>query len=100
MHELYRRGTEKLSQLDKRDLVRRNATEFLKDRPFDQLDPWVSRLPIVNEAESKGACCGQYGCILLWMYIDYALNYTFPWSTSLRILLFPAFRKLMFLRQA
>ncbi|KAF9454245.1 alpha/beta-hydrolase [Macrolepiota fuliginosa MF-IS2] len=63
MTELYRRAAEKESQFDKRDLVRRNASEFLDGRSFDQIDPW-------------------YGCILLWMYIDYAVNYTFPWSLN------------------
>jgi carboxypeptidase D len=24
----------------------------------------------------------QYGCYLLDMLVDYAINYTFPWSTS------------------
>ncbi|KAF5361823.1 hypothetical protein D9756_002268 [Leucocoprinus leucothites] len=66
LRELYRRGTEKQTDLVKRGetaLAKRDSTEFFKNRPFDQLDPW-------------------YGCVLLWMYIDYSLNYTFPWNLS------------------
>lgn len=44
MHELARRAAEKSldSQFSKRDLAKRDSSQFLKDRPFDKLDPWVS----------------------------------------------------------
>ncbi|KXN92402.1 Carboxypeptidase cpdS [Leucoagaricus sp. SymC.cos] len=66
MRTLHRRANERRSELAGRgetELQKRDSSQFLKDRPFDQLDPW-------------------YGCILLWMYIDYALNYTFPWTLT------------------
>ncbi|RDB23681.1 hypothetical protein Hypma_009154 [Hypsizygus marmoreus] len=37
--------------------------DFLTGRPTDTLDPW-------------------YGCLLLDMFIDYAINYTYPWNLS------------------
>lgn len=37
--------------------------DFLTGRRLDALDPW-------------------YGCLLLDMFIDYAINYTYPWSLS------------------
>ncbi|KAL9713485.1 hypothetical protein Ac2012v2_003096 [Leucoagaricus gongylophorus] len=66
LRQLYRRGAEKRYELVRRggsDFVKRDSSQFFKNRPFDQLDPW-------------------YGCGLLWMYIDYAVNYTFPWNLN------------------
>ncbi|KAF7770375.1 hypothetical protein Agabi119p4_6349 [Agaricus bisporus var. burnettii] len=65
LHSLARRAAEisSESEVDRRDIFKRDASDFLKDRPFDQLDPW-------------------YGCILLMMYVDYAVNYTFPWNLT------------------
>jgi hypothetical protein len=45
MAELYRRGAEKAADLQRRgetSLMKRDSSEFLKNRPFDQLDPWAS----------------------------------------------------------
>lgn len=45
MTELYRRGVEKGTELQRRGetgLMKRDSSEFLKNRPFDQLDPWAS----------------------------------------------------------
>lgn len=45
MQELSRRAAEKSAEIEllgKRDLERRDAADFLKNRPLDQIDPWVS----------------------------------------------------------
>lgn len=43
LHDFARRTAEKSSEseFNGRDLVKRDASDFLKNRPFDQLDPWV-----------------------------------------------------------
>ena len=44
LRQLYRRGAEKRYELVRRggsDFVKRDSSQFFKNRPFDQLDPWV-----------------------------------------------------------
>ena len=56
-------------QLGKRNLVgRANGT----------IDPWVDLVcfPRFNNTN----ICIQYGCLLLNEFIDYAMNFTYPWS--------------------
>lgn len=48
LHSLARRAAEisSESEVDRRDIFKRDASEFLKDRPFDQLDPWVRDISV------------------------------------------------------
>ncbi|KAF8074955.1 Alpha/Beta hydrolase protein [Lyophyllum atratum] len=66
MAELDKRYSGQKRTLQTRERHRNLAAwkrDFLTDRPSGVLDPW-------------------YGCLLLDMFIDYAINYTYPWSLS------------------
>ncbi|KAG5715584.1 Vitellogenic carboxypeptidase [Termitomyces sp. T112] len=66
MAELKKRYALKKRKLSRREQERSRAAwkrDFLSDRPSGIIDPW-------------------YGCLQLDMFIDYAINYTFPWSLS------------------
>jgi len=58
----YSRRSRTLSRRD-RDQSRRSWKRDLSLRTNGTIDPW-------------------YGCLLMDMFIDYAINYTFPWSLS------------------
>jgi hypothetical protein len=52
--------------------------DFFKIRANGTIDPWVSEPDsnlIIAPAKHQ-----QYGCFLFDEFIDYAVNYTFPWS--------------------
>ncbi|KAG6812783.1 hypothetical protein H0H92_000553 [Tricholoma furcatifolium] len=62
--ELAKRYARQERKLSRRERERKRAAwkrDFLTGRSFDVIDPW-------------------YGCLQLDMFIDYALNYTFPWT--------------------
>ncbi|GLB41836.1 putative peptidase S10 family protein [Lyophyllum shimeji] len=64
--EVAKRYSRQKRTLQRRERDRRLTAwkrDFLTDRSSDVIDPW-------------------YGCLLLDMFIDYAINYTYPWSLS------------------
>ncbi|TFK74999.1 alpha/beta-hydrolase [Pluteus cervinus] len=65
MNNLFQRSLDQ-PELSKRDLVEREERRLawkrdLSDRQNGTLDPW-------------------YGCLLFDMFMDYAINYTYPWT--------------------
>ncbi|KAF5383799.1 hypothetical protein D9615_003548 [Tricholomella constricta] len=82
MSELAKRQTLQKRTLQGRERERSRLAwkrDFMTGRPRGTLDPWVGplfRRSAIDLTEDK------YGCLLLDMFIDYAINYTCPWSLS------------------
>jgi carboxypeptidase D len=70
----------KREEVEAREEKRQVYKRDLSGRANGTIDPWVSpRLPRHIWIGSM-LTVPQYGCFLLDMFIDYALNFTFPWS--------------------
>lgn len=73
-----------LRKREDRELASQNWKRDLSLRTNGTIDPWV-RNACICIVWIELTRSNQYGCFLLDMFIDYALNYTFPWSTCIAI---------------
>jgi len=83
----YKRDLGETKQLGKRNLAgRANGT----------IDPWVGVVRFSKYNNTKHLYCMQYGCVLIDEFIDYAINFTFPWCRYA----YSAYRTLAYTPQA
>lgn len=77
---------ERNDRIERREVERQVWKRDLSLRTNGTVDPWVI-IHLISSTCVAFISYLQYGCFLLDMFIDYAINYTFPWSMYIAIFL-------------
>lgn len=86
LHELKRRHNLQSRSLVKRDKeIARSVWKREALQSNDTINPWASFYCAAKFFKFLKFL--KYGCFLFEMLVDYAINYTFPWSMSLSTLI-------------